>query len=321
MKGESPQELAGGVRALLARARPLELGRRLARYRRHRRRRQGHVQYFNRRGADRGRRRRPRREERQSRRQRQGRRRRRAGAVRGAASSSTRRDSSDAWSVQGSASCSPRIIIPRWRAWHRSERNSESGRLFNLLGPIANAARPARKLVGVAESAAGARDGAGAGRIGRRPMRWSCIARTEWTRFRRGRRPGYFEVRGGHVTESLIRPADFGIKSPPPLPLSALKTPIRRLRCCARARAAKAAPRTTCCRSTAAPRSMLADGRVAGRGRGSGPRGFASGAGAQDAGADARGQPRGGLDGLGAGSDLCRQTSGTRATPRPHRPT
>lgn len=87
--------------------------------------------------------------------------------------------------------------------------------LFNLLGPIANAARPARKLVGVADL-----------RIA--PAMAQALVELEaahamvvhsydgmdeisaWAPTR------IFEVRDGRVSESVINPGDFGIEDSPP---------------------------------------------------------------------------------------------------------
>ena len=85
--------------------------------------------------------------------------------------------------------------------------------LFNLLGPIANAARPARKLLGVAESALAPTMAQALVELG---AAHAMVVHSEdgmdeisaWAPTR------VFEVRGGQVTESVIRPDDFGLKAP-----------------------------------------------------------------------------------------------------------
>jgi anthranilate phosphoribosyltransferase len=86
--------------------------------------------------------------------------------------------------------------------------------LFNLLGPIANAARPARKLLGVAESALAPTMAQALVELG---AAHAMVVHSEdgmdeisaWAPTR------VFEVRGGAVTEGVVRPADFGLKSAP----------------------------------------------------------------------------------------------------------
>ncbi len=86
--------------------------------------------------------------------------------------------------------------------------------LFNLLGPIANAARPARKLLGVAESALAPTMAQALVELG---AAHAMVVHSEdgmdeisaWAPTR------VFEVRGGQVTESVIRPGDFGLQSSP----------------------------------------------------------------------------------------------------------
>ncbi|MGO9058911.1 MAG: anthranilate phosphoribosyltransferase [Candidatus Binataceae bacterium] len=87
--------------------------------------------------------------------------------------------------------------------------------LFNLLGPIANAARPARKLVGVAEMRLAPAMAQALVELG---ATHAMVVHSEdgmdeisaWAPTR------IFEVRAGRVTEGLIRPADFGIRIAPP---------------------------------------------------------------------------------------------------------
>jgi len=86
--------------------------------------------------------------------------------------------------------------------------------LFNLLGPIANAARPARKLLGVAESALAPTMAQALVELG---AAHAMVVHSEdgmdeisaWAPTR------VFEVYEGQVTESVMRPDDFGLKSPP----------------------------------------------------------------------------------------------------------
>jgi len=86
--------------------------------------------------------------------------------------------------------------------------------LFNLLGPIANAARPARKLLGVAESALAPTMAQALVELG---AAHAMVVHSEdgmdeisaWAPTR------VFEVDEGQVTESVMRPDDFGLKSPP----------------------------------------------------------------------------------------------------------
>ena len=86
--------------------------------------------------------------------------------------------------------------------------------LFNLLGPIANAARPSRKLLGVAESALAPTMAQALLELG---AAHAMVVHSEdgmdeisaWAPTRA------FEVRAGRVSESMIRPGDFGIKPAP----------------------------------------------------------------------------------------------------------
>jgi anthranilate phosphoribosyltransferase len=86
--------------------------------------------------------------------------------------------------------------------------------LFNLLGPIANAARPARKLLGVAESALAPTMARALVELG---AAHAMVVHSEdgmdeisaWAPTR------VFEVYGGQVSESMMRPDDFGLKSSP----------------------------------------------------------------------------------------------------------
>jgi len=86
--------------------------------------------------------------------------------------------------------------------------------LFNVLGPIANAARPASRLVGVAEPRLAPVMALALVELG---ARHAMVVHSEdgmdeisaWAQTR------IFEVRGGAVIEGLIRPADFGIKAAP----------------------------------------------------------------------------------------------------------
>ncbi len=88
--------------------------------------------------------------------------------------------------------------------------------LFNLLGPIANAARPARKLVGVADSRLAPAMAQALVELG---AKHAMVVHSDdgmdeisaWAPTR------IFEVRAGCVTEGVIRPADFGIKTRPPI--------------------------------------------------------------------------------------------------------
>lgn len=86
--------------------------------------------------------------------------------------------------------------------------------LFNLLGPIANAARPARKLVGVADPRLAPAMAQALAELG---VRHAMVVHSDdgmdeisaWAPTR------ILEVRDGRVTEGLIRPGDFGIKTSP----------------------------------------------------------------------------------------------------------
>ncbi len=86
--------------------------------------------------------------------------------------------------------------------------------LFNLLGPLANAARPARKLLGVAESALAPTMAQALVELG---AAHAMVVHSEdgmdeisaWAPTR------VFEVRSGQVTENVMRPDDFGLKSSP----------------------------------------------------------------------------------------------------------
>ncbi len=84
--------------------------------------------------------------------------------------------------------------------------------LFNLLGPIANAARPARRLVGVAEPRLAPVMAQALVELG---AKHAMVVHSEdgmdeisaWAPTRT------FEVRDGAVIEAMIRPGDFGIKA------------------------------------------------------------------------------------------------------------
>jgi anthranilate phosphoribosyltransferase len=86
--------------------------------------------------------------------------------------------------------------------------------LFNLLGPIANAARPTRKLLGVAEPAMAPTMAQALVELG---AAHAMVVHSEdgmdeisaWAPTR------IFEVCGGRVTSSVVHPGDFGLKLAP----------------------------------------------------------------------------------------------------------
>ncbi len=82
--------------------------------------------------------------------------------------------------------------------------------LFNLLGPIANAAQPARRLVGVAEARTAPVMAQALVELG---ARHALVVHSEdgMDEISPCAPTMIFEVRGGKVTENRIRPADFGI--------------------------------------------------------------------------------------------------------------
>ncbi len=86
--------------------------------------------------------------------------------------------------------------------------------LFNLLGPIANAARPARKLLGVAESALAPTMAQALVELG---AAHAMVVHSEdgMDEISAWAPTVVFEIRGGQVTQSAIRPGDFGIESSP----------------------------------------------------------------------------------------------------------
>ncbi len=83
--------------------------------------------------------------------------------------------------------------------------------LFNLLGPIANAARPARRLVGVAEPRLAPVMAQALVELG---AKHAMVVHSEdgMDEISACAPTPIFEVKGGAVTPGLIRPADFGIK-------------------------------------------------------------------------------------------------------------
>ncbi len=82
--------------------------------------------------------------------------------------------------------------------------------LFNLLGPIANAARPTRRLVGVAEPRTAPVMAQALLELG---ARHALVVHSEdgMDEISPCAPTRMFEVRGGAVTERRIRPADFGV--------------------------------------------------------------------------------------------------------------
>jgi anthranilate phosphoribosyltransferase len=86
--------------------------------------------------------------------------------------------------------------------------------LFNLLGPIANAARPSRRLVGVAEARLAP---VMAQALVESGARHAIVAHSEdgMDEISAWAPTPIFEVRGGAVAQRVIRPSEFGIKAAP----------------------------------------------------------------------------------------------------------
>jgi anthranilate phosphoribosyltransferase len=86
--------------------------------------------------------------------------------------------------------------------------------LFNLLGPIANAARPTRRLVGVAEPRLAPVMARALVELG---SRHAMVVHSEdgMDELSAWAPTPIFEIRAGAVTQRLIRPAEFGIKTAP----------------------------------------------------------------------------------------------------------